>query len=73
MTQLVSKAKRRKRLWVFSMAAIASGLNPSRQNYKQEAMRSHLVDCFNTKKFSMQIISNVRYLCTHKITISIAK
>ena len=27
--------------------AIASGLNLSRQNFKQQAMRGHLVDCFN--------------------------
>ena len=35
---------------VFAIAvatAIASGLNPSRQNFKQEAMRGHLVNCFN--------------------------
>ena len=35
---------------VFAIAiatAIASGLNPSRQNFKQEAMRGYLVNCFN--------------------------
>jgi len=37
---------------VFTIAiatAIASGLNPTRQNFKQKAMRGHLVDCFNNE------------------------
>ena len=37
---------------VFAIAfatAIAHGLNPSRQNFNQQAMRGHLVDCFNSK------------------------
>ena len=37
---------------VFAIAyatAIAHGLNPSRQNFTQQAMRAHLVDCFNNK------------------------
>ena len=27
--------------------AIASGLNPSKMNFRQEVMRAHLVNCFN--------------------------
>lgn len=37
---------------VFAIAfatAIAHGLNPSRQNFNQQAMRIHLVDCFDNK------------------------
>ena len=44
------KQKGGKDCGVFAIAiatAIASGLNPSRQNFKQEAMRGHLIDCFN--------------------------
>ena len=44
------KQKGGKDCGIFAIAiatAIASGLNPSRQNFKQEAMRGHLVDCFN--------------------------
>jgi len=44
------KQKGGKDCGVFAIAiatAIVSGLNPSRQNFKQEAMKGHLVDCFN--------------------------
>ena len=37
---------------IFAIAfatAIAHGLNPSRQNFNQQAMRAHLVDCFHNK------------------------
>ena len=37
---------------IFAIAfatAIAHGLNPSRQNFNLQAMRAHLVDCFNNK------------------------
>jgi len=32
--------------------ALAFGQNPSRQNFKQEEMRSHLVNCFNKTHLS---------------------
>lgn len=37
---------------IFAIAfatAITHGLNPSRQNFNQQVMRAHLVDCFNNK------------------------
>ena len=33
--------------------ALAMGHNPSRQNLKQDAMRSHLVTCFKNEQFSL--------------------
>ena len=41
---------------VFAIAfatAIAFGQNPSRQNFQQEKMRSHLVNCFNKTRLSV--------------------
>ena len=29
--------------------ALANGFNPSKQNLNQQAMRAHLVDCFNSR------------------------
>ena len=41
---------------IFAIAfatAIAHGLNPSRQNFNQQAMRAHLVDCFHNKLLTL--------------------
>ena len=41
------------RLFAIAFAtAIASGLQPSKQNLDQSAMRMHLVHCFNQKQMS---------------------
>ena len=33
--------------------ALALGVNPSRQNFKQELMRAHLVQCFKKEHFTL--------------------
>ena len=50
------KQKGSKDCGVYSIAfatAIAFGQNPSRQNFKQEEMRAHLVNCFNKNYISV--------------------
>ena len=52
---------------IFAIAfatAIAHGLNPSRQNFNQQAMRAHLVDCFNNK------LEQLHSKCITKITVA---
>ena len=50
---IVLQTTRHRRLWIAFATAIAYGQNPTRQNYKQEEMRPHLVNCFNKNSMSV--------------------
>ena len=51
---------------IANSTAIAFGENPTKLKFKQEALSSHLVDCFHAKK--MSVFQQIFDSCNHFLT-----